>query len=235
MPTKPAWLTAAIEEHLKVSRPKWLQDAIDAQNVVVEEDPQVVATNKTKAEGGFVNQLQVEIRSHEAPRFGYDSWFGRGTSRGPVSPPKAPTQMTVDEVLEWQNTHNPAGPETTAIGAYQIVDQPNARTLSGLKRSMGLTGDELFTSELQDRMAEKLMKGRGLDKFLAGTLDGASFANKIAREWASLPVLKEDKRRGRTINIGQSYYTGDGINKAFKGTKALDAYKDLYALADIGG
>lgn len=230
----PQWFVDTINSELRNALPPWFVDAIAAQNDTVEEDPQLEAQHKAKAEGGFTEQLMSTIRKHEGGRFGYDSWFGRGTRRGPVSPPKPPTEMTVDEVLLWQNTHNPAGPETTAVGAYQIVDQPNARTLSGLVRVMGLTGDELFTAELQDRMAIQLMKGRGLDKFLNGSFDKDSFANQIAREWASLPVLREDRRRGRKIAVGRSYYSGDGINKAFRGSKELAEYKELYALADIG-
>jgi len=234
MAQKPQWLTDAIDDLVSSRRPQWLVDAVEDQNAIVEEDPDLMAAHQNKAEGGFQEQLAATIRKHESGRFGYDAWFGKGTSRGPVSPPKAPTKMTVDEILLWQNTHNPEGPETTAIGAYQIVDQPNARTLSGLKRTMGLTGDELFTPELQDRMAEQLMKRRGLDSFLTGGIDGETFANRIAREWASLPVLKEDSRRGRKIAVGRSYYAGDGINKSFRGTKAFEEYRELYALADIG-
>jgi hypothetical protein len=228
----PTWFVNLKKEvETKATMPDWFNDL----TAKVDDDPELIARHETKAEGGFAEQLKATIRKHEAPRFGYDSWFGRGTSRGPAAPPKTPTQMTVNEVLDWQNTNNPAGPGTAAIGAYQIVDQPNARTLSGLVRTMGLTGDELFTAELQDRMADTLMRGRGLDKFLAGGMDKDTFANKIAREWASLPVLKPDRRRGRDIAVGQSYYAGDGINKAFKGSKALEEYKNLYALADIGG
>lgn len=237
MAEKPAWLLEITEETTASVKPQWLNEIkehIDLLEIVEEVDQNMIAQNQRKAEGDFTSQLMSTIRANEAGRFGYDSWFGRGTSRGPIAPPKSPTQMSVNEVLEWQNTHNPAGPETTAIGAYQIVDQPNARTLSGLVRKMGLTGDELFTSELQDRMALELMRGRGLDKFLSGALDADSFANKIAREWASLPVLKEDRRGRRAIAIGRSYYSGDGINKAFKGTKQLDEYRELYTLADIG-
>jgi muramidase (phage lysozyme) len=218
----------AMREEKAVFLP-WFQEL----TAKVEEDPEMVERNTLKAEGDFVSQLATTIRKHEGGRFGYDAWFGRGTNQSPVAPPKSPTAMTVDEVLEWQNTHNPPGNATTAIGAYQIVDQPNARTLSGLKRSMNLTGSELFTPELQDRMAVQLMRGRGLDKFLAGKKSPESFANQIAREWASLPVLRQDSRRGRVVSVGQSYYSGDGINRAFRGNKEFEAYKNIYALADI--
>ena len=228
----PSWFLDIKKESEVTVLPSWFFD-IHKPDKVEEAQEETLELPRTKArEGNFTTQLMSTIRDTEAPRFGYDSWYGRGTRFGPIAPPKLPTQMTLNEVLEWQNTHNPLGPETTAIGAYQIVNQPNAPTLSGLIRKMGLTGGELFTSELQDRMAIVLMEGRGLSKFLSGKLDGDSFANQIAREWASLPVLKEDRRGRRTIAIGQSYYRGDGINKAFKGPKRLEVYRELYSLAD---
>jgi len=233
MANMPTWLESAIESRKKKSMPDWLKGAIEKRNTT-EENPSMLEAANNKAKGGFVASFLPFVREHEGGRFGYDSWFGRGTPGSPVAPPKNPTEMTITEVLEWQNTHNPAGPATTAIGAYQIVDQPNARTLSGLVRRMGLTGDEVFTAELQDRMAVELLKRRGLDKFLAGELDKDSFANKVAREWASLPVLKEDTRGGNTIAIGSSYYSGDGINKSFRNPKKFEEYKGIYALSDIG-
>lgn len=234
----PQWWVDAINKQEREALPVWWVTAVNKQNhteELPEEDPEVMERNTIKAEGGFEAQLRKQIRMAEAPRFGYDSWFGRGSSGGPIAPPKNPTEMTVDEILVWQNTNNPAGAPTAAVGAYQIVDQPNARTLSGLKRTMGLNGDELFTPELQDRMADTLMEGRGLSKFLSGKMTAGRFANEIAREWAGLPVLEDDRRGSRAIRIGESYYKGDGINKtAFRGAgkqKRLDDYRDLYFLA----
>jgi hypothetical protein len=200
----------------------------------VELDDNTVELHKTKAKGGIEAQLRSAVMVREAPRFKYDSWFGRGSSRGPVSPPKPPTQMTVNEVLEWQNTHNPPGPETTAIGAFQIVDQPNARTLSGLVRTMGLTGDELFSPELQDRMADTLMEGRGLSKFKAGKITAKQFAREMSKEWAGLPVLESTRGARGPILRGQSYYQNDGINSSQKvSDEELRVYEDIYASLDI--
>lgn len=231
----PSWFFDVKKEDVVTSLPSWFININDplktAEGAIVEEIPQEVETRAmNKGEGDFTEKMMAEIRSHESPNYGYSDYFGRGFNRGPFTPPKDLTTMTVNEVLSWQVSSNPPGPDTAAAGAYQII-RP---TLMGLVKSMGLSGDELFDKDLQDRMAISLMKGRGLDKFLAGTMDGDSFANKMAREWASLPVLKEDRRGRRSIAIGQSYYTGDGVNKAFKGEKALEQYRELYALADIG-
>jgi hypothetical protein len=240
---EPSWfISGVVKPSLEENAPSWFiegvvrpnkpEGAVDEElekDLVERQEP----INRARSDSDFQSTMLKKIQSHEAPRFGYDSWYGRGTSRGPVAPPKPPTQMTINEVLEWQNTHNPPGPETTAVGAYQFVDQPNARTLSGVAKEMGLKGDELFTPELQDRMAIHLLKRRGLDDFLAGKLPVERFANNVAKEWASLPVLTDTKRGRIPIRRGQSYYANDGINGTT--VKDLEEYEEIFSLADING
>ena len=96
------------------------------------------------------------------------------------------TSMTLNEVRQLQrdmlkhpgNTWN-----SSAVGRYQIV----GRTLARLMRKLNLSGNELFTAELQDRLALELLKGRGLDKWLAGDLSTRRFMTSLSKEWASLP------------------------------------------------
>jgi len=40
------------------------------------------------------------------------------------------------------------------------------------------------------------------------------FALNLAKEWASFPVLAETFGQKRKVTRGQSYYAGDGVNKA---------------------
>ncbi|NIH77430.1 tape measure domain-containing protein [Ochrobactrum sp. P20RRXII] len=74
--------------------------------------------------------------------------------------------MSLRQVRELQRMMiaNPAnrakygnGKGSSAMGRYQIVGS----TLDGLMREMGLSGDELFSPEMQDRMALTLAKRRG--------------------------------------------------------------------------
>jgi TP901 family phage tail tape measure protein len=75
--------------------------------------------------------------------------------------------MTLDEVLALQDgmrtPENRAlygdGAGSSAVGRYQIVSQ----TLRGLMNEMGLTGSELFSPDLQDQMADRLIDRRGRD------------------------------------------------------------------------
>jgi len=113
------------------------------------------------------------------------------------------TTMTYDDVLAWQDKFVSEGSPSSAVGKYQFL----RKTLRDLKRTEGLKGDELFNEELQDRLATSLLKRRGLDKFRQGTITAETFANNLAKEWASLPMVSGPKR-------GLSYYAGDGLNKA---------------------
>ena len=118
-------------------------------------------------------------------------------------------EMTVDQVLAAQLVWvRKWGQPSGAAGAYQII-RP---TLLRLKKSLGLTGAERFTPDLQDRLGQKLLEWRGLLKFFKGTLTRQQFGNALAKEWASFPVFTRMKGQHRQLEIGQSYYDGDGIN-----------------------
>jgi len=149
--------------------------------------------------GAQLEPLLSFIRGLEAPK-GYDQVWG-GIRKGDL-PPKPLTTMTVEEVLAWQDSIDPQY-RSEAAGAYQILED----TLRGLARSLNLTGKELFNEAIQDRLAEELMKGRGLALYLAGTISAEEFCNRLAREWASLPLVSGSRK-------GQSYYGGDGLNRA---------------------
>jgi muramidase (phage lysozyme) len=107
------------------------------------------------------------------------------------------TDMTINEVIQWQRDYVAAGSPSSAAGKYQII----RGTLEGLKDQMDLTGNELFDEQMQDAMAIKLMEGRGLDDYLEGDISQGQFINRMAKEWASLPTTS-----------GRGHYNGDGLN-----------------------
>ena len=124
---------------------------------------------------GLIGQLES--------RNGYNTMAGGGNK-------KQLTSMTINEVLQYQNSR---GKNMKAAGKWQIM--PN--TLRGLKKSMNLTGDELFTPEMQDRMAFELaMNRKGYRQFANATgeeklaLMGAA-QNDLAKEWASMPMAND--------------------------------------------
>lgn len=109
------------------------------------------------------------------------------------------TDMTVAQVLEFQKTMRQMGHESTAVGKYQIIQ----KTLEGLVAQGVVNLEDRFNPATQDRLAVALMRGRGLDRYQAGNLSAAQFADNLAREWASLP-----------LTTGRSAHQGVGSNKA---------------------
>lgn len=138
------------------------------------------------------------IGNKEAPK-GYDQPYGGVT----VQPPRPLTSMTINEVLAWQDEAVRRGSKSSAAGRYQFI----RGTLRSTVRQMGLSGNERWSPDLQDQMAFHLLRGRGYDKFRSGEISAERFANNVAREWASMPVVSGPK-------AGRSYYDGDGLNKS---------------------
>ena len=118
--------------------------------------------------------------------------------------------MTINQVLNWQDSYIASGSKSSAAGYYQII----RKTLRHLLNKMNIPSSTIFSAQLQDEMAVHLMKERGLDEFLAGNLALSSFANELAKIWASLPVVNGE-------NKGKSYYAGDGLNKALVSVSAI--------------
>jgi len=144
------------------------------------------------------------IASKEAPR-GYDTVYGNRMDRMP----KPLTSMTMKEVLD----HGKWRTKTfgsSACGRYQFMDA----TLRDLATELNLKAEDRFTPDYQDRLGFHLLRRRGYDKWIKGTLSDAEFMLNLAKEWASFPVPYTVKGGSRTVSRGQSYYAGDGLNKA---------------------
>jgi len=124
--------------------------------------------------------------------------------------PKRPlVQMTIAEVLAWQDSID-ARYMSEAAGRYQIMED----TLRPLPPAAGLLPSDLFNEANQDALATVLLKRRGLDRYLAGGMSAEDFANNLAKEWASLPLVTGPHR-------GRSFYDGDGLNKSHVDVEAF--------------
>lgn len=110
--------------------------------------------------------------------------------------------MTIGEVLAWQDSIDPRY-RSEAAGAYQILED----TLRRIYAPAGLKLTDLFNRRNQDRLALFLLRERGLNLYIEGKISAETFANRLAREWASFPLVTGAKR-------GMSYYGDDGLNKA---------------------
>lgn len=121
----------------------------------------------------------------------------------------------MDEVLY---KHEPRMP-STAMGRYQII----RKTLKSLVEMLQLNVDkELFTPELQDKFAVKLLVVRNYQKWWVGKMGNIDFAHHLSKEWASLPD---------PYNGGRSHYDGIAGNHAGMSLKhvydTLDKAKKL--------
>ncbi|WP_085032296.1 hypothetical protein [Ensifer aridi] len=121
----------------------------------------------------------------------------------------------VDEQRKWSKNHG-----SSAAGAYQFM----RATLIGLAREIpSIKGTDIFTPELQDRLGYHLLKRRGYEEVVTGKITLVDFARRLAMEWASFPVLADCKGSHRFIKRGQSFYAGDGLNKALVKPEKVEA------------
>jgi muramidase (phage lysozyme) len=156
---------------------------------------------------------------------GYDDISGLvSQSRYPTKPL---TQMTIQEVLDWQESID-RFQLSEASGRYQIMEDTlrgyNNDSSAGpgnpLYTRAGLSAGDLFSPINQDKMAIELLRGRGLDRYLNGSMTRETFANNLASEWASLPVVTG-------VNAGRSVYEGDRA-----GNRSLTTVQEFLAVLD---
>jgi hypothetical protein len=129
--------------------------------------------------------------------------------------------MTLAEVQKAQSTWTRRF-KSPAAGAAQFM----RATLKGLIEELKLSASQKFDGDLQDRLGYHLLKRRGYEAFMAGKISRTEFGKRLAIEWASLPVLKATKGAKLSVKRGQSYYAGDGLNKALVAPAAVEAMLD---------
>lgn len=132
-----------------------------------------------------IRALLDHIAKSEAVGGSYDSIF-------PASIKQGLSDMTINEVIAWQREYGPKH-GSSAAGRYQFM--PN--TLEGLKTNMGLTGNEKFSPEMQDRLAIELMREKGLDDLVRGGGNVNQFVDGIAEIWQA---MKDSSGKGRIDN-----------------------------------
>jgi muramidase (phage lysozyme) len=179
--------------------PDSVQDAAQAVGVT-SYSPSPVYSNSNS--NGSIEPLLNLIKQHES-RGDYNIYWGGISTTD--KPPRALTQMTIGQVLAWQDSID-AKYNSEAAGAYQMLED----TLRGLYGSAGLSVQSLFNTANQDKLAIALLNRRGLASYKRGALSAEQFGQNLSKEWASLPAQTSDKK-GRAAT-GQSYYAGDGLN-----------------------
>jgi len=199
-----------IAKQMRLLYPKWTVELIgDSSPYSVRSIPPETPTSNDSniSNEGIDSEVMIGNSSNRIGILGfldfiaqYESQGNYNARYGAVTNTNEPdfTSLTIDEVLTWQKDR-----KFSACGKYQIIRQ----TLSGLSQTLGLSGNEIFNVNQQDAMGEKLLKKRGLEKFIAGTISQDEFAFSVAHEWAALPGVKEPHGE-------KSVYAGDGVNHA---------------------
>lgn len=113
------------------------------------------------------------------------------------------TEMSVGEVMKWQQEFITAGNASSAVGRYQLI----STTLAGLVQRLHIDVNQPFDEAMQDKLAIALLERRGVAEYVNNQIDSHQFAAELAKEWAGLPKVLGDKPE-------QSYYAGDGLNRS---------------------
>lgn len=151
------------------------------------------------------------------------------------------TEMTLAEVQQAQLTWSTkawaarfgSSKASSAAGAPQLM----RATLADLIAQQKLDPKQKLSADLQDRLGYQLLLKRGYAEYMAGRISRTEFGKRLAQEWASFPVLAVTKggvsSNGvfRTVQRGQSYYAGDGLNKALVAPETIEAVLDKVRIA----
>ena len=137
----------------------------------------------------------------KAKAAGFQSAYDVPLNYGRFGKPDKPlSSMSLGEVKDYQKVllKNSGSLNSSAVGKYQIV----GRTLGSLQRKMGLSDNEMFSPQLQDKMAVELLKGRGLNKYMSGKMSARDFQANLYHEWASIahPDTGKGKQGTGTTN-----------------------------------
>ncbi|RWI06816.1 MAG: hypothetical protein EOQ89_03540 [Mesorhizobium sp.] len=130
------------------------------------------------------------------------------------------TGMTLDQIdqLQTRMLSHPANKwDSSAVGRYQII----RTTLRDLRRDLGLSGDEVFDADMQDRLGMALLERRGLSRWQAGQMSDEQFMRGLSAEWASLPTASgRGTYRGQRVGVNaQGVRTVLGQVKSGKGVQ----------------
>lgn len=143
---------------------------------------------------------------------GYETIYGGKTA--PL------TKMTLPEVLRFQKEEMVGkGMKSSAVGLYQMISKNVSSYIDKLKKEGVDPNKVVFDEKTQDAMAQWLISQKStLSKWLDGKLPLEKIDDALtnfAQIWAAAPVSQTiTNNAGRTVQPGQSYYAGDGLNKA---------------------
>jgi muramidase (phage lysozyme) len=126
------------------------------------------------------------------------------------------TEMTIAQAAKRAGDRGDG--KNYAVGKYQFITLTKQAEAAGLDPQK-----DKFSPANQDKIAIHLIeKKRKITKQMAKK-NPTEAAKRLAMEWAGLPVLKDTKGHKKDVTRGQSYYAGDGVNKATVTPEAVEA------------
>lgn len=131
---------------------------------------------------------------------GYDDFY----NASPVRPPSPISDMTIGQVLEFQDRAVAAGSRSSAAGRFQFI----RGTLRDLVAKGLVTEHARFDARTQNYLARIMLARCGFYDPARGAVE---IGNCLSGVWAALPVMS-----GR--NAGRSYYSGVAGNRALTTT-----------------
>ncbi len=158
------------------------------------------------------------IASLEAPD-GYNQVYSGVT----VSPPRAITQMTVAEVLDWQRQASKTS-VSSAAGRYQVI-RPTLQSM--LDKGVVAKG-EVFGRHAQDKIALHLLNRAG---YRSGEYSPA-VANRIAGIWAALPQIGG---RAEGLSVYEGYARNHALIDANSYRAVMQCEMDIAAVERLAG
>lgn len=158
-------------------------------------DPELMGADMTTLEGD-VKDIATAIDIGETAGSGdYGTLLGFTNRTGRKFDDADITNKTVDELIAFSSpggayadySKKQVGRVATPMGRYQIV----GKTLRKLKNELGLTGEETFSPELQDKLFLQLLKGRGYTKYKSGEISREQFLSNLQKEWEGLSTSRK--------------------------------------------
>lgn len=131
------------------------------------------------------------------------------------------TQLTLNEVQQFQQQRIDNGYASSACGRYQFIKGTLAECIGYLGVDPATTR---FTPDIQDKLIlARLRRVRKMDEWLNNDPDWPThkFMIKLAQEFASMPVPYELRGQNRVVAKGESYYAGDRLNRSNHDPDAL--------------
>lgn len=139
------------------------------------------------------------------------------------------SQYTIGEIMVYQSQARDNTGQLWATGRYQII--PN--TLKGVVTQAGLSKNDLYNQENQDKLAwQLLMNRRAIRSYLGGavpdTTENLQLASlEMAKIWSSIGVPYAVQGNKRAVSKDESYYSGGGDRASVSSESVMAVLRDL--------